>query len=131
MTPIIDGSAKGLRNKPCIAAPDIAKPAPTSHANNVRGNRISVIIICKPANEGSSIAVSVNRLGSKCNNCCALIDTGPTLKPSKRIKGVSNISAQPTHPKNWTVLACRGNGLLFNDKLFKKDTIKNQHLYAL
>ena len=44
-TPISDGSANGLRNKPCITAPKIARTAPTNRARISRGKRISIIIL--------------------------------------------------------------------------------------
>ena len=42
-TPISPGSASGLRKKPCIAAPDRPRTAPTSRPRMARGRRISCI----------------------------------------------------------------------------------------
>ena len=40
-TPIKPGSASGLRNRPCIAAPAAARPAPVSTPISTRGRRIA------------------------------------------------------------------------------------------
>ncbi len=44
-TPIKEGSAKGLRNNPCIITPETANAAPTRAASNARGKRICCTII--------------------------------------------------------------------------------------
>ena len=41
VTPSRPGSARGLRNRPCVRAPDSPSAAPTSAANRARGRRIS------------------------------------------------------------------------------------------
>jgi len=39
--PVKLGSARGLRKRPCIIAPAVARPAPTMAATSTRGRRIS------------------------------------------------------------------------------------------
>ena len=41
VTPMMDGSASGLRNRPCMTAPDKASTAPTTKVSAVRGARSS------------------------------------------------------------------------------------------
>jgi hypothetical protein len=40
-TPTMPGSASGLRNSPCMTAPDTASAAPTSMPRTTRGSLIS------------------------------------------------------------------------------------------
>ena len=40
LTPIKPGSASGLRNRPCISAPDRPSPAPAASPKNRRGRRM-------------------------------------------------------------------------------------------
>jgi len=44
-----NGSASGLRNKPCATAPASPSRAPAAHAPSVRGKRISQTICCAMA----------------------------------------------------------------------------------
>ena len=44
VTPISDGSASGLRNSPCVIAPQTASMEPISAASSARGNRIWLTI---------------------------------------------------------------------------------------
>ena len=45
-TPMIDGSATGLRSTPCIIAPESASTPPTSTAHSARGNLASCTSTC-------------------------------------------------------------------------------------
>ena len=56
LTPTKPGSASGLRNRPCITAPDTASDAPTEMPSSNRGRRMSHNTICSIRLSGSPTA---------------------------------------------------------------------------
>ena len=74
-TPIKPGSARGLRNKPCMQAPATANPAPTKAAKHVRGKRICQIMLCQ-----ISPCPETGPCHSICHTCDGAIVTAPNAK---------------------------------------------------
>ena len=68
-TPNVEPSASGLRNKPCMAAPQSESDAPTSATHSTRGRRTEIMIDWEiPAGTGNpnkvlQIAVTVSKTG--------------------------------------------------------------------
>ncbi len=105
VTPIREGSARGLRNSPCITAPLIARIAPTTMASNTRGRRMACRIIHSRAVSGVPVPfrpaarISGSRRGE--------MDTGPAsratsstagsnrARASKRVAGAIRLTAAP------------------------------------
>ena len=52
-TPIVEPSARGFRNRPCIAAPHRDSEAPTSAADSTRGRRMVMMMDCVMPPAGS------------------------------------------------------------------------------
>ena len=88
-TPINAGSAKGLRNRPCNRAPQVASSAPTSRERITLGSRIISIISFSWLLPPSPLRVMETISASE-------INTGPVISPSRDTNGsaISNSSPQ-------------------------------------
>ena len=72
-TPMIPGSAIGLRKSPCITAPETPRAAPTTNASNMRGNLIVVMM----ARSTSEAVVSAN---PRCSSKMPMVRDGGMVK---------------------------------------------------
>ena len=62
-TPIMPGSAIGLRNSPCITAPETPSADPTTSASMIRGSLMETIIACSVSGAvGSAAPICANRM---------------------------------------------------------------------
>src|SRR5471032_714858 len=61
LIPSNPGSASGLRNNPCITAPELASAQPTTTASNTRGRRTVSQTCHKPSLSGKPISVRSER----------------------------------------------------------------------
>ena len=95
-TPMIPGSAIGLRNSPCITAPETPSAAPTTSASRIRGNLIVVMIACSASDADVSAiprcssSMPIVREGGMVNGPTAaatITSTNPTTARYRRSHG--------------------------------------------
>ena len=89
-TPIRPGSASGLRNMPCIMAPDTASAAPTNTPSSRRGRRMSSSTSCSRALAASCcpVAMAASTRGSE----ASVMPVAPMERDRKA--ATSNASAE-------------------------------------
>ena len=83
---MMPGSARGLRNSPCITAPQRPRMPPTAMHSRVRGRRISCTI--------SSLCASIP-LSLPANKACRLSAKESDMGPVAREPTSSRASVQP------------------------------------
>lgn len=93
-TPTNPGSAKGLRNSPCIATPDKANTPPTANPSSVRGKRICPRISSACSSPWASIGTPIHR-----NAALSVSSKGRLTGPSASESQIANThsSANPTN----------------------------------
>src|SRR5690606_24671240 len=86
-TPMIPGSASGLRNSPCIAAPLAASAKPTSPATSSRGRRTDQLIAAWPGSSSTGrrrlLATMIHRVSQKGSCTTPMAAPSVTLATSK------------------------------------------------
>ena len=87
-TPMMPGSAIGLRKSPCIVVPATPRAAPTIAPTTMRGSRICSMTSCSVrANSPASMPADESTIHRTCD---AGMDTGPMLSEMSAVASVSS-----------------------------------------
>ena len=93
-TPMIPGSASGLRKRDCIVAPAVPSAAPTAIANTIRGSRIRSITTCSVSVADESTSPTTSSKAE--SECASEMSSGPT--DAANITSASSNRPRPATP---------------------------------
>ena len=104
-TPMMPGSAMGLRNSPCIVAPATPSAIPTEAPTTIRGSLICSITSCSVRpNSGVSKPIAESTIQA---TCPTEIATGPRLNETRPMTSTTSSRIAPPIARRAPMPICR------------------------